>query len=213
MLLSCHLHPYTLYIDVTLTHLGAPINTTTLVQTTPPFSNVITMVSFKDKTFRQGPRSSPRRRQQQQGQQQQQQQGQQQGQAQQAQQHDIDNNQHDAVARPEDAFVEFVEEDNNANVNVITQRGGDEEDNEEDEANEEEVNEEDNNQDHQPQAPPHQQQYQQQEQPEDVAPDLIDILTLIHMNNNTLTSPLSKCCMSCNKMTQQSVKLNIIQQF
>ena len=97
MLLSCHPHPYTLYIDVTLTHLGAPINTTTLVQTTPPFSNVITMVSFKDKTFRQGPRSSPRRRQQQQ-------QGQQQGQAQQAQQHDIDNNQHDAVARPEDAI-------------------------------------------------------------------------------------------------------------
>jgi len=60
-------------------------------------------------------------------------------QAQQAQQHDIDNNQHDAVARPEDAFVEFVEEDNNANVNVITQRGGDEEDNEEDEANEEDL--------------------------------------------------------------------------
>ena len=50
----------------------------------------------------------------------------------------------------QDAFVEFVEEDNNANVNalanIITQRGGDEEDNnEEDEANKEEVNEEDDN--------------------------------------------------------------------
>ena len=95
------------------------------------------MVSFKDKSFRPGSRSSPQR-------QQQQQQGlaQQQGQA---QQHNIDNNQHDAVAPVQDALVEFIEEHNNANVNVITQREHDEEDNEDDEANEEGVNEEDNN--------------------------------------------------------------------